>query len=77
MDYLEFMFAGFAVFWAGLFVYLLMLQMRIRSLQQEVERLEERLAEQEAGDRRTTEARPVAGGRPAAPATRQSPAPRT
>ncbi len=44
---LEFLFAGFAVFWAGLFVYLLLLQMRLRSLQSEVETLEERLAEHE------------------------------
>lgn len=44
---LEFLFAGFAVFWAGLFVYLLLLQMRLRSLQSEVETLEERLAEYE------------------------------
>ena len=42
---LEFLFAGFAVFWAGLFVYLVLLQMRLRSLQQEIEMLEERLAE--------------------------------
>ena len=46
---LEFLFAGFAVFWAGLFVYLLLLQMRLRSLQSEVETLEERLAEYEGG----------------------------
>lgn len=44
---LEFLFAGFAVFWAGLFVYLVLLQMRLRGLQQEVETLEERLAEYE------------------------------
>lgn len=42
---LEFLFAGFAVFWAGIFVYLLMLQARLRNLQREVDRLEERLAE--------------------------------
>ncbi|MFA7248821.1 MAG: CcmD family protein [Dehalococcoidia bacterium] len=42
---LEYLFAGFAVFWAGIFVYLLMLQGRLRSLQREVDRLEERLAE--------------------------------
>jgi len=46
-DNLEFLFAGFAVFWAGLFVYLLLLQMRLRSLRSEVETLEERLAEYE------------------------------
>jgi CcmD family protein len=44
---LEFLFAGFAVVWAGLFVYLVLLQMRLRSLHQEVETLEERLAEYE------------------------------
>ncbi len=48
MDHLEFLFAGFAVFWAGLFVYLLLLQARLRQLTREIERLEERLAE--AGD---------------------------
>ena len=54
MDFLEFLFAGFAVFWAGLFVYLLWLQARLRAVQREVQRLEERLAESEreeaAGD---------------------------
>ena len=45
---LEFLFAGFAVVWAGLFVYLVLLQMRLRSLHEEVETLEERLAEYEA-----------------------------
>ena len=48
MDYLEFLFAGFAVFWAGLFVYLLWLQARLRAVQRELERLEERLAEADA-----------------------------
>ena len=47
MDYLELMFAGFAVFWAAIFAYLVWLQMRVRSLRTEIERLEERLAEQE------------------------------
>ena len=47
MDFLEFLFAGFAVFWAGLFVYLLWLQARLRAVQREVQRLEERLAESE------------------------------
>lgn len=45
---LGYLFAGFAVFWAGLFVYLLLLQARIRSLSSEVDRLEERVAEAEA-----------------------------
>ncbi|MDA0301526.1 MAG: CcmD family protein [Chloroflexi bacterium] len=51
MDYLlqlEFLFAGFAVFWAGIFVYLLMLQTRLRGLQREIDRLEERLTERDA-----------------------------
>ena len=42
MDHIEYLFAGFAVFWAGLFIYLLALQTRLRSLLREVERLEER-----------------------------------
>ena len=46
---LQYMFAGFAVFWAGLFVYLLLLQARLRGLQRDIERLEERLAEAERG----------------------------
>ena len=45
---LEFLFAGFAVFWAGIFVYLLMLQARLRNLQREIDRLEERLTESDA-----------------------------
>ena len=45
---LEYLFAGFAVFWAGIFVYLLMLQARLRALQRDVDRLEERLAETES-----------------------------
>ena len=36
------------MFWGGIFVYLLLLQARLRGLQREVERLEERLAEAEA-----------------------------
>ncbi|MCC6237612.1 MAG: CcmD family protein [Dehalococcoidia bacterium] len=43
---LEYLFAGFAVFWAGLLVYLVWLQARLRALQAEVRRLEERLAEE-------------------------------
>lgn len=62
---LEFLFAGFAVFWAGLFVYLLLLQMRLRNLQSEVETLEERLAEYEGGSepalaKQTEQSAPVA-----------------
>lgn len=45
---LGYLFAGFAVFWAGLFVYLLLLQARLRSLMREVDRLEDRLAEADA-----------------------------
>lgn len=47
MDHLEYLFAGFAVFWGGLFGYLLWLQTRLRSMQREVARLEERLEETE------------------------------
>ena len=46
---LQYLFAGFAVFWAGLFVYLLLLQSRLRGLGRDIQRLEERLAEQETG----------------------------
>lgn len=45
MDHLEYLFAGFAVFWAGLFVYILWLQARLRAVSRELERLEERLAD--------------------------------
>lgn len=47
---LEFLFAGFAVFWAGIFVYIVLLQMRLRSLQQDIETLEERLGETAAAE---------------------------
>jgi CcmD family protein len=47
VDHLEYLFAGFAVFWGGLFSYLLWLQTRLRSMQREVSRLEERLEETE------------------------------
>jgi len=47
MDNIEYLFAGFAVFWAALFIYLLTLQARIRSLHREIEHLEERLAASE------------------------------
>ncbi len=56
MDFLEFLFAGFAVFWAGLFVYLLWLQARLRDVQREVQRLEERLAETEREEAEEDEA---------------------
>ena len=59
MDYLEFLFAGFAVFWAGLFVYLLWLQARLRTVQRELETLKERLAEREAGERARSDAPPA------------------
>ena len=49
MDHIEYLFAGFAVFWAALFGYLLWLQARLHSVSREVRRLEERLAE--SGDR--------------------------
>jgi CcmD family protein len=45
MDFLEFLFAGFAVFWGGIFVYLLTLQGRIRALSRQLARLQERLDE--------------------------------
>jgi CcmD family protein len=61
---LEFLFAGFAVFWAGLFVYLVILQARLRELQREIDQLEERLAES-AGE--STNATAAAGMR--APST--------
>ncbi len=51
MDNIEYLFAGFAVFWAALFIYLLTLQARIRSLHKEIEQLEERLAESEGAPR--------------------------
>ena len=57
MDYLEFLFAGFAVFWAALFVYLLLLQAKIRSLLRDIDRLEERLAEHEGSSNTGTAAR--------------------
>ena len=58
MDYLEFLFAGFAVFWGGLFIYLLWLQARLRTVQRELETLKERLAEQEAAERARSDAPP-------------------
>ena len=42
---LQYLFAGFAVFWAGLLAYLVFLQARLHALQSEFTRLEERLAE--------------------------------
>ena len=58
MDYLEFLFAGFAVFWGGLFIYLLWLQARLRTVQRELETLKERLDEQEAAERARSDAPP-------------------
>ena len=55
MDHIEYLFAGFAVFWAALFGYLLWLQARLHSVSREVRRLEELaaklegMAEREAG----------------------------
>jgi CcmD family protein len=49
MDFLEFLFAGFAVFWGGIFVYLLTLQGSIRSLARQLDRLQERLDERSSG----------------------------
>ena len=61
---LEFLFAGFAVFWAGLFVYLILLQMRLRALQREVDTLEERLARYERAEPdHVTSASPTRGQR--------------
>lgn len=62
---MEYLFAGFAVFWAGLLTYLVILQARLRALQTEVTRLEERLSDADAGlaPARTRER---AGGTPAA-----------
>jgi len=51
MENIEYLFAGFAVFWAALFIYLLTLQARIRSLQKEIGQLEERLADAEGAPR--------------------------
>jgi len=45
VDYLGYLFAGFAVLWAGLFGYLLWLQARLRGVTRQLELLEERLAE--------------------------------
>lgn len=47
MDHLEYLFLGFAVFWAALFAYTLWLQARLRAVSRELERLEERLADSE------------------------------
>lgn len=58
MDFLEFLFAGFAVFWGGIFVYLLTLQGRIRSLARQIERLQERLDERSGAGSPTPEERP-------------------
>ncbi|MGE3960804.1 MAG: CcmD family protein [Dehalococcoidia bacterium] len=67
MDHIEYLFAGFAVFWSALFIYLLTLQARIRSLHREIEQLEERLAETEGSPRTVRDAGP--GHPSAAPRT--------
>lgn len=46
MNELQYLFAGFSVFWAGLTVYLVWLQIRLRTLKNELDRLEERLGEE-------------------------------
>lgn len=56
MDHLDFLFAGFAIFWGGLFLYMLWLQMRLRTVSQELERLEERLADEETVEQAATAA---------------------
>ena len=66
MDHLEYLFAGFAVFWSALFIYLLMLQTRLRSLHRQIEHLEERLAEAEGvrpASAQAASSTPVAGMR--------------
>lgn len=77
MDNLQYLFAGFAVFWAAILVYLLALQGRVRSLEREIGRLEERLAESEdAGGRiggataaRTADRPAPRGAEPSSPTT--------
>lgn len=56
MDFLEYLFAGFAVFWAGLFFYIVWLQVRLRGVSRELEQLEERLREYEAEERSAMQA---------------------
>ena len=75
MDNIEYLFAGFAVFWAALFIYLLTLQARIRSLHREIERLEERLAEPEGVAR--TQARSTGDGGSVSPRSAGATAPPT
>lgn len=60
---LEYLFAGFAVFWAGLLAYLVWLQARLRALQAEVLRLEERLAEEVPATEVKVEARSASSAR--------------
>ena len=40
MSVIGFLFAGFAVFWAGMFTYLVILQVKIRNLQSQIDELE-------------------------------------
>jgi CcmD family protein len=60
---LQYLFAGFAVFWAGLLAYLVWLQARLRALQAELRRLEERLAEEAPAPEATSTARSSSAAR--------------
>ena len=66
MENLQYLFAGFAVFWAAILVYLLALQGRVRSLEREIRRLEERLAESEDAGGRVGGAPTPRGAKPGA-----------
>ena len=72
MDHLQFLFAGFAVFWSALLVYLLVLQGRVRSLEREISRLEERLAESEDAPRPAAATMAARAARAARPGAEQS-----
>lgn len=49
MDNLGYLFAGFAVFWAGLFGYMLWVQARLHAITHDVERLEALLGADDDG----------------------------
>jgi CcmD family protein len=66
VDHLDYLFAGFAVFWAGLFAYLLWLQARLRTVMRQLDRLEERLAESDSV-RAASAGAPAADGAPSRP----------